>query len=132
MLHDFLEAIPDIRVAGLDISDYVVTNAIEKVRPYLCVGNCTALPYADNSFDLVVSIATIHNPGLDDVKVALKEIERVSSKHKFIKVGAYRNEEEKDRLDKWNVVANTFMFCHEWESLFEDVGYTGDYTWFTP
>ncbi|MBM4437595.1 MAG: class I SAM-dependent methyltransferase, partial [Actinobacteria bacterium] len=132
LLHDLLEAIPGIAVAGLDISEYVLTNAMETVQPFLCLGNCRDLPYPDRSFDLVVSIATIHNLELDEIKMALRELERVSRRHKFIKVGAYRNEEERTALDKWNVVAKTFLPCDEWERVFAEVGYTGDYCWFTP
>ena len=132
MLHEFLEAIPGVTVAGIDISDYVLGQAMDTVKPFISLGDCKELPFPDNSFDLVISIATIHNPELGEVKMALCELERVSCKDKFIKVGAYRNEEERKRLERWNVVANTFMYCHEWESLFEEVGYTGDYTWFNP
>ena len=32
------------------------------------VGSCDNLPYADNSFDLVISISTIHNLDIDGVK----------------------------------------------------------------
>ena len=66
------------------------------------------------------------------MKMALRELERVSANYKYIKIGAYRTEEEKESLDKWNVVAKTFMYCHEWEELFNEVGYTGDYSWFLP
>lgn len=132
MLHDLQELLPGMTVAGLDISDYVISSSMESVRPFICLGDCKELPFPNNSFDLVVSIASIHNPALDEVKMALREMERVSAKHKYIKVGAYRTEAEKERLDKWNVVAKTFMYCHEWEELFAEVGYTGDYSWFLP
>lgn len=132
MLHDFLEEIPGVTVAGLDISEYVLANAMETVRPFLCLGSADALPFPDKSFDLVISIATIHNLDLEGVKAALREMERVSRRHKFLKVGAYRNEEEKVRLERWNVVAKTFLYTHQWQALFAEVGYTGDYTWFNP
>lgn len=132
MLHDFRESLPGVRVAGVDISEYALSQAMESVKPFLARADCSALPFPDRSFDLAISIATLHNPKLPGVKKALRELERVSRKHKFIKVGAWRNEEEKKRLNEWNVVAHTFMSCAEWEALFQTVGYTGDYTWFTP
>jgi SAM-dependent methyltransferase len=132
LLHDFLQVLPGVIVAGLDISDYCLNTAMESVKPYLVLGNCRDLPFPDKSFDLVISIATIHNLELDEVKLALREIERVGCAHKFIKVGAWRNENERIRLNQWNVVANTFMHVDDWVRLFKDVGYTGDYTWFTP
>lgn len=132
MLHDFLGLVPGIQVAGLDISDYVLSNAMESVKPYLVLGNAKELPFPDKSFDLVISIATIHNLELDEVKQALRELERVGRRHKFIKLGAWHNQKERVELEKWNVVAKTFMHCDEWEQLFKEVGYTGDYTWFLP
>ena len=132
MLHDFAGLLPGVTVAGVDISEYALNHAMDGMKRFLCLGNCTELPFPDDSFDLVVSIATIHNPELDGVKKALREMERVSRKHKFIKVGAYRNEGERIRLDRWNVVAKTFLSREGWVRLFYEVGYTGDYTWFTP
>ena len=59
-----------------------------------------------NSFDLAISIATIHNLDINGVKRALRELIRVSKKS-FIKVNGYRNENEKQSLNKWNLVAKT-------------------------
>lgn len=132
MLYDFRECIPGVKLRGLDISSYAIDNALDDVHELVQVGSADDLPYADASFDLVISINTIHNLPLDRCKKALTEIERVSRKHKFIVVDAYRNEEEKKRLLQWNLTAETYMSTHEWQQLFKDVGYTGDYYWFIP
>jgi SAM-dependent methyltransferase len=130
MLYDFKQLLPELTIAGIDISRYAIENAIENIRPYVQVGNASELPYPDKSFDLVISINTIHNLPLDMCKKALQEIERVSKSHSFITVDAWRNEEEKERLLKWNLTAKTYMHVNEWKLLFEEVGYTGDYYWF--
>jgi len=132
MLHDMRELIPGITVAGLDISQYAVDNSMEDVKPFLQVGNAKELPYEDHSFDLVISINTVHNLALEDCKQALREIMRVTKKDAFVTMDAYHNEEEKKRMDKWNLTALTYMSVPEWEKLFEEVGYTGDYYWFIP
>lgn len=132
MLYDFMRLIPGVTVAGLDISKYAIENALPQVKPFLKVGNAKSLPYPDKSFDLVISINTIHNLNLADCKKALKEIERVSRKDAFISVDAYRNQTEKKRLEDWNLTALTYMSTDEWEKLFRRVGYTGDYWWFIP
>lgn len=132
MLHDFRELIPGITVAGLDISEYAIEHAMEDVKPFLLVGNATTLPYPDHSFDLVISINTIHNLPLEKCKQALREIVRVTKKDAFITVDAYHTEEEKKRMDMWNLTALTYMSVPEWEQLFKEVGYTGDYFWFIP
>lgn len=130
MLHDFKQLFPDLTIAGIDISLYAIENAIEYIRPYIQVGNASELPYPDNSFDLVISVNTIHNLPLEQCKKALQEIERVSRLHSFITVDAWRNDEEKERMLKWNLTAQTYMHVNEWKLLFEEVGYTGDYYWF--
>jgi ubiquinone/menaquinone biosynthesis C-methylase UbiE len=130
MLHDFKELMPSLTVAGIDISAYAIEHAIETVKPFLWVGNAKELPYGDNSFDLVISINTIHNLPLEECKQALREIQRVTCKHAFITVDAWRTEEERERLMKWNLTALTYMHVDDWKKLFEEVGYTGDYFWF--
>ena len=42
------------------------------------MGDAKNLNYEDNSFDLVISITTIHNLDFDECKKSLQEIERVS------------------------------------------------------
>lgn len=130
MLFDFLELIPELKVTGIDISEYAIENAMEAVKPFLKIGNAKELPYPDNSFDLVISINTIHNLKADDCKKALQEIERVSRKYKFVTVDAYRNELERERLLKWNLTAETYMSTDEWKEFFKEAGYIGDYYWF--
>jgi len=131
MLYDFMEALPGITVAGIDISDYCIENAMEKVKPYIKKASCDNLPFEDRSFDLVVSIATIHNLDVEGVKRSLREIMRVSRKHAFIKVNAYRTEEERISLENWNLVAKTILSVEEYLKVFQEVGYAGDYYWFT-
>lgn len=132
MLRDFAELIPGIKVEGIDISTYAIENAIEDMKPFVKVGNAKKLEYPDNSFDLVISINTVHNLQMEECKEALREIQRVTKKHAFITVDAYRNEEEKKSMREWNLTALTFMFVNEWVKVFEEVGYDGDYYWFIP
>lgn len=132
MLHDFALALPGAELKGIDISSYAVSNAIDKVKSNIAVGNAKELPFEDQSFDLVISINTIHNLPLEECKQALKEIQRVSRRDAFITVDAYRTEEEKKRMDAWNLTALTYMHVDEWEKLFKEVGYEGDYYWFIP
>lgn len=132
MMHDFRKVIPGVTVAGLEISQYGIDNAMEDVKPLIKKGNCVELPFEDKSFDLVVCINTIHNLARPECKRAVQEIERVSRKNSFIVIDAYHNEEEKARLLKWNLTAKTHMYCDEWKVFFKEAGYTGDYYWFIP
>ncbi len=132
MLHDFMTLIPGIKVVGVDVSPYAIANAMDDVKPFVQIADAKQLPFPDKSFDLVISINTIHNLPLEECKQALREITRVSRKHAFITVDAYRTPEEKRRMDMWNLTALTYMHVDEWISLFREVGYHGDYFWFIP
>ena len=132
MLYDFTRLIPGINVVGIDISEYAITNAKEEIKPFVKVGDARELPFEDDSFDLVISITTVHNLVREDCKKALRELERVSFNGKFITVDAYFDDSEKKRMDMWNLTALTYMQTDEWKDFFEEAGYTGDYHWFIP
>ena len=91
-----------------------------------------ALPFADSTFDAVISVNTVHNLERDECAIALQEIMRVSKGKAFITVDAYRDDEEKQRMYEWNLTAKTIMHVDEWKAFFDEVGYTGDYYWFMP
>jgi len=132
MMHDIKESINGITIKGIDISDYAIENCIESVNKDVLVANAKDLPFDDNSFDIVISINTIHNLNRDECAQALKEIERVKKIDSFITVDAYRNKEEEERMYAWNLTAKTIMSVDEWKFFFKEVGYTGDYFWFIP
>lgn len=133
MLNDFLYWLPFITVKGIDISEYAIENSLPKIRPCLSVGDAKDLSeFDDNSFDLVISINTIHNLPLKECKKAIKEIERVKKKHAYITVDAYRNKEEQKRMMMWNLTAKTILSVDDWKKLFKEIGYAGDYYWFIP
>lgn len=130
LLHDFLQILPGITVAGLDISRYALENSLPEVKPFLLLGDAQNIPFSDDSFDLVVSLTTVHNLPEEGCLRALREIERVSRGHSFITVDSYRNDREKDRLAKWVLTGLTLMHVEEWKEFFARAGYTGDYFWF--
>ena len=132
MLHDLKEFIPSITISGIDISKYAIENSLADVKNFLRVGNANNIPFKDNSFDVVISINTIHNLELNECAKALKEISRVSRKYSFITVDAYRNQEEKKSMLAWNLTAKTIMSVNEWKIFFKENNYCGDYYWFTP
>lgn len=130
MLHDFKRIFPDLKVAGLDISEYAYEHAMPDVQPFMRVGDAQALPYDDKSFDLVVSISTVSNLPLDGCRRAIREIERVARGKSFITVHAWKNEEQRENLMRWNLTAQTCMHVDDWARLFRELDYTGDYHWF--
>lgn len=132
MLYDLMLAVPGIKVSGIDISQYAIDHTLEQVKPFVRQGDAKKLPFPDKSFDVVISINTVHNLPLEECKQSLREIQRVARKGSFITMDAYRTPEEKERMDAWNLTALTYMHVDAWKRLFQEVGYTGDFYWFIP
>lgn len=132
MLYDYKRLIPGITVTGLDISTYALENALPGIKPHLVIGNAKKLPFASKSFDLVISINTVHNLPEKECSQALSEIMRVTRKHAFITVDAYETQEEKKRMMAWNLTARTILSIDGWKKFFRKASYGGDYYWFTP
>ncbi len=129
MLYDLRRLIPGLTVTGIDVSRYAIEYAIPSVSPFLQVENAGDLPYEDDSFDLVISLDTIHNLDRRGCEMALREIMRVTKKDAFIRVDAWWTEEQRERFMKWNLTALTYMSVDDWKKLFKEVGYIGDYYW---
>ena len=128
LLFDFTKVVPGVQVHGIDISKYAIENSKEEVKKYLQVGNATDLPFEDHSFDFVFSITTLHNLHCYDLDKALREIERVGKKNKYICVESYRNEVEKANLLYWQVTCESFFTPLEWNWWFSHAGYSGDHS----
>ena len=128
LLFDFLKIRPDAEIYGIDISEYAIANAKEEIKDRVQVGNATSLPWADDYFDLVISINTFHNLHNYELAQALKEFERVGKRNKYICVESYRNEMEKANLLYWQVTCEAFCTPKEWEWWFETSGYSGDHS----
>ena len=128
LLYDFTKVVPGLELHGIDISEYAINNAKEEIKDRLQVGNAASLPFPDNYFDFVYSITTLHNLHCYDLDRALREIERVGKRNKYICVESYRNEEEKANLLYWQVTCEAFNTPEEWEWWFKQTGYTGDHS----
>lgn len=127
LLYDFTQVAPGVEIQGIDVSAYALANAKEEVAANLELGTATALPYPTGSFDLVISINTLHNLFIEELYEALREIERVGKSSKYIVMDSYRNEQEKVNLLYWQLTCECFFTPREWEFIFRQTGYTGDY-----
>jgi len=128
LLYDFLKVIPDAEIHGIDISKYAIDNSKEEIRDQLQVGNATNLPWKDNTFDLVISITTLHNLHAYELDQALREMQRVGKSHQYLCVESYRNEREKANLLYWQVTCEAFNTPKEWQWWFDQTGYKGDHS----
>lgn len=128
LLYELQQMIPGIVVKGIDISQYALEHAKEEVRDCLQYGQAQELPYNNHEFDLVISLATLHNLKIFDLKKAVQEIERVSKGNSYIMVESYRNDTEEVNMLYWQLTCAIYYSVDEWEWLYREWGYTGDYS----
>ena len=117
---------------GIDISEYAIGCSPPEIRDRLKVRDVRNLyVYGHEEFDLVTVFGAIENLPLDECKNIIREIQRIS-KNAYIRLDAYRNEEERKRMEDWAFTAITYLHVDDWKKVFEEVGYTKDYYWFWP
>lgn len=127
LLYEFKKLLPESEIVGFDISHYAIKNAKEEIKDKLFIHKAQELyPFNDDYFDLVISINTLHNLKIYELKVALSEIERVG-KNKYIVVESYKNSLELFNLQCWALTCQSFFSIDEWEWLFNEFKYNGDY-----
>lgn len=127
LLHEMLLLEPKLKVIGFDISELGIEGSTDLVRPHLVLQLAQSkYPFANDEFDLVISLGALHNLRLFDLKVALNEIERVS-KQSYVMVESYRDEQELFNLQCWALTCESFFDEEEWVWLYKQFGYLGDY-----
>ncbi len=128
LMYDLTQAVPGIEVVGLEISAYAKEHAKPEVQDKIVIGNAQKLPFEDASFDFVFGINTHHNLKNYELDAALREMMRVGKEHRYLCVESFRNESEKANLLYWQLTCRTFASPDEWEWLFQQTGYTGDFS----
>jgi ubiquinone/menaquinone biosynthesis C-methylase UbiE len=127
LLHEMLLLEPALRIVGTDISEHAFGGATDLVKTHLRIQQAQAeYPFSDNEFDLVISLGTLHNLRLFELKVALSEIER-TGKQGYVMLESYRNEQELFNLQCWALTCESFLDKEEWIWLYQEFGYSGDY-----
>jgi len=118
---------PELQIYGIDASEYGLKNMHPDLRGDFRLGKAQEpLPFSDNEFDLVISLATFHNLHVYELEIAVQEVERVG-KQGYIMVESFRNELEMFNLECWALTAESIMDVDEWKWLYKKFGYTGDY-----
>ena len=127
LLYEMKLLLPNLKIAGFDISKHGLANAKEEIKDSLFIHRAQDFyPYEDNEFDLVISLGCIHNLRMFDLGTSLNEIERVGMQS-YVMVESYRNEQEQFNLQCWALTCESFFDNEEWIWIFEHFGYTGDY-----
>ena len=123
LLYEIMLILPNIKISGFDISSYAITNAKKELKKNLFKYDVKQkLPFKNNEFDLVISINTLHNLHIFELKKALNEMQRVGKK-KYLVIEGYRNIDELFNLQCWALTANAFFSAKEWKWLLKNFGY---------
>lgn len=131
LVADLVRVCPGLEVYGLDISDYALRSAEASVVGRLVRGTCEELPFADGSFDVVISLNTLHNQERAGVVKSLREIVRVARNHQkaFVQVDSYLSDDQRRLFLDWVLTANFHDYPEGWLEVFEEAGYRGDWNW---
>ena len=104
-----------LNAVGIDISEVALAEASKKLPGHFFHGDVTALPFADKSFDTVVSSDCLEHLTPGDVRLALKEIHRVTKRFAILQVAT-----EPDRENRYHL---TVEKRHWWETLCFELGF---------
>jgi SAM-dependent methyltransferase len=126
-MHDMKEALPGVRVNGVENHPYPIEQAMESVKENIVLCPYEKLPFENNSFDFVIAFASIYMLNFGDVLSALREIQRVGKGKSYVTLGAYRTKEEKELFLEWTLLGTTVLHEDEWLEVFKETGYRGDY-----
>ncbi len=128
LLYELTQVVSGLEVFGIDISKYALEHAKEEIRDRVRYGQAQEIPFGDNEFDLVISLTTLHNLKVYDLKKAVFEIGRVSKGNSYIMVESFRNDTEEVNMLYWQLTCASYYSVDEWEWLYKEWGYAGDYS----
>jgi len=127
LLYELQLILTGAELVGFDISEHGLEDRVPEFNGKLLRLRAEEpLPFADDEFDLVISLGTLHNLRLPELEKALPEVERVG-RNAYIMVESYRSELELFNLECWALTAESMLDVGEWEWVFDRFGYSGDY-----
>lgn len=127
LLYSLLKLYPDMKVRGIEVSEYAIGCAAPLVRSFIQKNCFQKLPFIDGEFDFVIAIGPVYSLNLPDAIDCLKEIQRVGKGKSFITLGAYETEEDFRLFRYWTLLGCTILSKDDWVEVLKHAGYTGDY-----
>jgi len=127
LLHEMKLLKPNLNIMGFDASNYALEHNTKLTKPFVYNQKAQEpFKYKNKEIDLVISINTLHNLKLYDLKKSILEINRVG-KQAYIVVESYRNEKELFNLQCWALTCESFFSVDEWQWIYNEFNYKGDY-----
>ena len=127
LLHEMKLILPELKIVGMDASEYAIQNCKPEIKKNVFLQKAEKKSsFKNDEFDLVISINTLHNLKIFDLKSALNEMQRVG-KQSYLCLESYRNERELFNLECWALTCQSFYTPDEWIWIYKNFGYKGDY-----
>lgn len=117
---------PQLRLAGLDPSTYAVNQLGESVRHLISRWEGPQVPFADNTFDLVICAGYVYTLVLADAFTLIQEIMRVGRRDAYLVLASYETAQDLEAFREWTLLGETVLRKEQWEQLLSKADYTGD------
>jgi SAM-dependent methyltransferase len=124
ILYEFLKL--GMRVVGVDISHYAISNAHPEVRGMLLRGDASSLPFQSKCFSFVFSKEALPHVAEDSLKAAIKECVRVSKGSSFLEIQCGRTSLELAKIRQWDDTHQCIQTPAWWAGVLDACGYNGD------
>ena len=115
-----------MNIAGIDLSNYAVKNAVREVWQFLVQGSCEHLPWKTDSFDLVISKDTLPHLTLEQLPLAIKEVQRVCRNNNiFFEIGVTDDEQGRELMKTWDETQQITQNAFWWRQLLGSCSFRG-------
>ena len=128
LLNDLKDLKSNIKIQGLETSEYAIDNSMESVSKSIkkC-NNYLNLEFNDQYFDFVIALGVVYTHNLTDAIKCLKEIQRVTKGKSFVTLASYKTSDDYWLFKQWTVLGTTILLENEWVKILNHVKFTGDY-----
>lgn len=120
-----------LQVVGTEVSQYAIATAPDSVARCIEFVPPWALPFEDQTFDLVICAGPVYSLTLEDSMRCLREVMRVCRGRAFVTMAAYETHEDFWLFRGWTLLGATVLKRGEWLEVLEHVGYVDDYEFTT-
>ena len=127
LMYDILKLNPNIRVYGLETSNYAISKSLIKVRNKIKKVKEYSNLKINKKFDFVLALGVIYTMTLGDAIKCLKFIQKVARGNSFITLATYNNDIDYWLFKDWTVLGTTLLKRKDWKKVLKYAGYTGDF-----